>query len=216
MGSPFTLTENQKVFEMWREATGLDEDSPEWGEVWSVLEQAGLLRADQVPQPALFDDPQLAEVDAAEGRRLRLALLTGASVAAKIERNIAVATAMVVALQDHELADSGLELVHEVLLAEAKFMQITGVVCDSPGDGLQWLLGHQHVTGWVLAYWQGGSGTRTPARDAACELLIALIEESTRNDSFAAQVFDHLDGDGGFRLLPLAHGQWLAYRVDKD
>jgi hypothetical protein len=213
----FHQPQTNDAYRTWCEMTGLDQTSPAWGEVWQVLEQSGLLDADRAPQPGLFDPPQLPTGDTAELRRLRLALLGGAFLASTHgDKEYGTATAVVAALTEHELADQGLPFEQELTRAQLLLDDPRTVIAvrDSPSETLLWLLHEHGVPDWLTSI--DGPGEQPLWRPQPHALLTLIMHEAMISDEFSVRVFAAAAARGGHRLLPLCHGQWLAYLIRDD
>jgi hypothetical protein len=214
----FCQPQTQDAYRMWCEMTGLDHTSAAWGEVWSVLEQAHLLDADRTPQPGLFDPPELPAGDTAELRRLRLTLLAGAHLVSihGVGGEHGTATAVVAALTEHELADQGLPFEQELTRAQLLLGDPRTIIAvrDSPSEALLWLLHEHGVPDWLQSI--DGPDDRPLWRPEPKALLTLIMREAMCSDEFSVRVFAAAAARGGHRLLPLCHGQWVAYLIRDD
>lgn len=198
----FRTAEVRAAAARWREVTGLAEEGTEWGEVWQVLEQCGLLEADRAPQGSLFDAPDTPVGETGPVRELRLVLMAGAYYSVECGVDPAVAVAVVAALLRHEFSDLGLTVEQELTLLRMEVPARVVAVSDTPAEALAVPL----------------MGVTAAVEDlpALPELVAVVLSEATRDDGFARRVFARLAADPRWRtkLVELCHGQWLTYRTE--
>lgn len=205
----FALPEVRAAFKQWQATTGLDQTSPEWGEVWQVLKDSGLLA--QAQQAALFDDPDTAPD---QTRALRLAIMGGAVLYRQLlgqpQRagleglSIAQCTAMAAALIERFYQDNGLlgglDVWQALTLLERELpVRVRGVV-RSPEVALRWQL-------------RDKPRRETDHTGTGHSLLDHVLAEAVDNDDFAHKVFarTHTDPCVRLGLEPLCTGEWLLY-----
>jgi hypothetical protein len=207
MGTVFTLPETHAAFVRWQEIMGLDEASPEWGEVYQVLKDTELLRADQCPQRALFDPPELSLGDTAEVIALRLAIIGGATLCRQIaqasdwrlllELGVATATAIVAALVGQFYDLSGLSFEQALFRLETELpVRVLGVVA-APSGALMWQ----------------AQGTEAMAKLGPTSLATQVLRAAFDDDEFAVRVFARTaeSPEHHLALAPLCTGSWLVY-----
>lgn len=205
----FTLPETYAALVRWQEITGLDTGSSEWGEVYQVLKDTELLRADQCPQRALFDPPELSLGDTAEVIALRLAIVGGAvfhrqaiELAGHEKYSLgtctAIVAAMLVGFYDcfHE-PRAGLPFEQALYRLETELpMRVKGLA-PYPSVALKW-----QAEGMLAA----GQLGRT---SMAAQVLLAAFDD----DEFAVRVFARTaeSPEHHLALAPLCTGSWLVY-----
>lgn len=218
MTGRFSLPETHAAFLRWQEITGLGEASAEWGEVWAVLGDAGLLEADRCPQRSLFDDPATALGETLGARQLRLAVLGGATLWTQCNppefiglplppytglTDLPTCTAAVAALLEtlySELAEDDIELGLTRLALELPRRQLRYMT--SPSEALA------HQLDLAIA-------TQQP--DLLQDEVISLTLAAARSDdTFARKTFTRLAQHIGLALTPLVDGGWLMYRSTLD
>lgn len=204
----FTLPETHAAFLRWQQVTGLGADSPEWGEVCQVLKDTELLRADQCPQRALFDPPELALGDTTEVVALRLAIIVGATLHRRVMESaqyhpryqghdLATCTAIVAALVGQFYDLTGLTFEQALLQVETKlWRRVLGVV-PAPSVALMWQ----------------AKGTEAMEKLGPDSVATQVLRAAFDDDEFAVRVFARTADDPGHRLAlaPLRTGSWLVY-----
>lgn len=202
----FTLPETRAAFDRWQDITGLDEDSPEWGEVLAVLRDTDLLAADRAAQRHLFEDPAAPLGDTEQVRALRLAIVGGAQfhrdqTPAGSPLGLAMATAVVATLiQRHYGEDiTGLPVEQGLYLLEREVDVRTMGVTVSPAVALKWLMPRSFAPD------SGGVD-----RDS---MVGVVVDTAWDNDEFAVAVFDRLAENRHHHvaLAPMCTGAWLVY-----
>lgn len=210
----FTLPETHAAYLRWAEATGLDCTSTTWGEVWSVLDQCGLLAADRLPQRSLFDAPDLPLGEPAGARALRWAVLAGIGLvpagmpdpADRVILDPATGAAVVAALLEHVYFDLDLDFEVALTLLRIEVPKRIVAVVDTPGQALA----------MPIARAIEETYRATGRQDAVHPTVLQVLDEATQDDEFAQRVFGRLARDARYRtgLVPLCHGQWLVYRTE--
>lgn len=200
----FTLPETHAALVRWQEITGLDEASPEWGEVYQVLKDTELLRADQCPQRALFDPPELSLGDTAEVTALRLAIVDGAvfhrqavELAGYEKLSLGTCTATVAALVGQFYDLSGLTFEQALFLLETELpVRVLGVV-PAPSVALMWQ----------------AEGPTAMAKLGATSLATHVLRAAFDDDDFAVRVFARTaeSPEHHLALAPLCTGSWVVY-----
>lgn len=201
----FTLPETHAALVRWQEITGLDETSPEWGEVYQVLKDTELLHADRCPQRALFDPPDLPLGETTEAIALRLAIVGGAvfhrqaiGLAEHEKYSLGTCTAIVAAmLVGFYDTMSGLPFEQALLRLEIELPKRVRGLALYPSIALKW-----QAEGMVAA----GQLGRT---SMAAQVLLAAFDD----DEFAVRVFARTAGDPDLHvgLAPLCTGSWVVY-----
>jgi hypothetical protein len=200
----FTLPETNAALARWRELTGLDEASSEWGEVYQVLKDTELLAADRSPQRGLFDNPDQPLGDTAEVIALRLAIVGGATLARHIAQEngwpllgVATATAIVAALLGQFYDLSGLTFEQALLQLETELPKRALGVSPAPSMALMWQ----------------AEGTMAMAKLGATSLATQVLRAAFDDDEFAVRVFDRTAQNPEYHLAvaPLCTGSWLVY-----
>lgn len=202
------LPEVRVAFDRWQAITGLDQTSPEWGEVWQVLKDTGFLAALQ--QRGLFDDQDRLPGNSASAVAFQMAVIGGArlhhQLASEPQRagleglSVGQCTAVAAALivQYATLFD-GLPLEPCLTQLDIELNRRVRAVLRSPRVALRWQLGKlaPHDFGHACGH----------------SLLDLVVAEAIDNDDYAANVFVRASSDLCVQLglAPLCTGEWLLY-----
>jgi hypothetical protein len=198
----FSLPQTQRAFQQWSSITGHGWDSAEWGEVWQALEDCDLLRADRVPERALFDLPETRLGDTRNVVHLRAAIVAGALLHDdETVTDPATGTEVVAALLPCLYNDLVTYYSYGELLAS--LMRDLPTRClsihASPSAALADLL--RATPGEVAA-------------DAPAGLAAVIMEVALCDDRIAETVFARLSTDPAqaTTVIPLSSGRWLRFR----
>lgn len=204
----FVQSECNTAFEQWQQLTGLTRQSEEWGEVWQVLGDSGLLHADRMPEPGLFGDANGGDgqPEPTELRRLRLAIVGGAGYWRDTpdHYDLPTCTALAAALADVFREDiNGLPFDHAVTWLRHALVERVRFIADSPGAALGVLL-----TGAFL-----NAPPQFGQQQFAMHYgeLLVILREAASHDEFAIQAFGALSRRHGVALWALCTGEWVVY-----
>lgn len=205
----FVLPELNAARDTWATVTGLDTSSPEWGEVMAVMDDCGLLSADQLPSPTLFDGEDAAPPPehTAAVLRTRLALAGSAYLVRRSERTLAPATAVEIMAVLLDQVYAGTEKwdpeYAEMRLGADVADRLVGLV-DSPSEALRYLRDREHR--WTV---------REP--DVTDPLSWLVLDKAYDSDGVALAVFADLDriAAHGYQaaIAQLCDGRWVMYRT---
>lgn len=208
----FLQPECNVAFAQWCQLTGLTRDAAEWGEVWQVLSDSDLLRADRMPEPGLFGDAEneAGQSEPVDLRRLRLAIVAGAAYWRDGSHgyDLATCTALAAALSGEFGEEvNGLPFDHAVTWLSGALIERVRFVVDSPGAAIG-----VRLTG---AFRDAPAEFGLPQFTTHYGELLVILHEAAGNDEFARQAFAALAKRHGIALLPLSSGDWVVYTVDR-
>lgn len=203
----FTLPESHAAYQRWCEITKLDESSKQWAKVWDVLDEAGLIECDRLPQRSLFDDPAVPLGATPGARRLQLALLGGAYLTTMSSHELPTATALA-ATWSQMPPDPDADIDESALTLAEDLTDRVLHIANRPGMALAWVLGNDlddDPYNWL------DLAARRPTTQTLVEILTGY------HDELAQAVFARLaQGEHEYEITEMTDGNWVVSTVARS